>query len=157
MAMGRPSIYSQELAVTICDRLIHGEGLRAICRDDAMPSISTVIDWIKNKDDFSAQYAKARELQAELLLDEILEIADDSSQDTIDTANGKIANTEFIARSRLRVDTRKWAMGKMSRKFNDKIIQEVTGANGDPISLLLTQVQGNSLGVSQTTADDDED
>jgi len=133
MAMGRPSIYSQELAVTICDRLIHGEGLRAICRDDAMPSISTVIDWIKNKDDFSAQYARARELQAELLLDEILEIADDSSQDAIDTANGKVANTEFIARSRLRVDTRKWAMGKMSRKFNDKIIQEVTGANGDPI------------------------
>ena len=156
MAMGRPSIYSQELAATICDRLIYGEGLRAICRDDAMPSISTVIDWIKNKDDFSAQYAKARELQAELLLDEILEIADDSSQDTIDTANGKIANTEFIARSRLRVDTRKWAMGKMSRKFNDKIIQEVTGANGDPISLLLTQVQGNSLGVSQSTADDDD-
>jgi len=92
-----------------------------------------VIDWIKNKDDFSAQYARARELQAELLLDEILEIADDSSQDAIDTANGKVANTEFIARSRLRVDTRKWAMGKMSRKFNDKIIQEVTGANGDPI------------------------
>lgn len=157
MAMGRPSIYSQELAANICDRLIHGEGLRAICRDDAMPAISTVIDWIKSKDEFSAQYAKARELQAELLLDEILEIADDSSQDTIDTANGKIANTEFIARSRLRVDTRKWAMGKMSRKFNDKIIQEVTGANGDPISLLLTQVQGNSLGVSQSTADDDED
>ena len=36
-------------------------------------------------------------------------------------------------------------------------LHEVTGANGDPISLLLTQVQGNSLGVSQSTADDDED
>ena len=36
-------------------------------------------------------------------------------------------------------------------------VQEHTGANGDPISLLLTQVQGNSLGVSQLTADDDED
>jgi hypothetical protein len=133
MAMGRPSIYSQELAATICDRLIHGEGLRAICRDDDMPALSTVIDWIKNKQDFSVQYTKARELQAELMLDDILEIADDSSQDAIDTANGKVANTEFIARSRLRVDTRKWAMGKMSRKFNDKIIQEVTGANGDAI------------------------
>lgn len=65
MAGGRPSIYSQELAATICERLIHGEGLRAICRDDAMPSISTVIDWIKDKQEFSAQYARARELQAE--------------------------------------------------------------------------------------------
>lgn len=156
MAFGRPSIYSQELAATICERLIYGEGLRAICRDDDMPAISTVIDWIKNKDDFSAQYARARELQAELLLDEILEIADDSSKDVVDTGLGKVVDHEVIARSRLRVDTRKWAMGKMSRKFNDKIIQEVTGANGDPISLLLTQIQGNSLGVSQSTAGDDD-
>ena len=43
MAGGRPSIYNQELAATICERLIYGEGLRAICRDDAMPNISTVI------------------------------------------------------------------------------------------------------------------
>jgi hypothetical protein len=138
VAFGRPSIYSQELAATICERLIYGEGLRAICRDDDMPSISTVIDWIKNKDDFSAQYARARELQAELLLDEILEIADDSSKDMVDTGIGKVVDHEVIQRARLRVDTRKWAMGKMSRKFNDKIIQEHTGANGGSIQVNTT-------------------
>jgi hypothetical protein len=46
---------------------------------------------------------------------------------------------------------------KTQAGWKETNLHEVTGANGDPISLLLTQVQGNSLGVSQTTADDDED
>ena len=46
---------------------------------------------------------------------------------------------------------------KTQAGWKETNVQEHTGANGDPISLLLTQVQGNSLGVSQSTADDDED
>ena len=46
---------------------------------------------------------------------------------------------------------------KTQAGWKETNVQEVTGANGDPISLLITQVQGNSLGVCQTTADDDED
>ena len=38
--------------------------------------------------------------------------------------------------------------------LSDKVQNEHTGANGDPISLLITQIQGNSLGVSQSTAND---
>ena len=45
---------------------------------------------------------------------------------------------------------------KTQAGWKETNVQEVTGANGDPISLLLTQVQGNSLGVSQLTADDDD-
>ena len=45
---------------------------------------------------------------------------------------------------------------KTQAGWKETNVQEVTGANGDPISLLLTQVQGNSLGVSQSTADDDD-
>ena len=45
---------------------------------------------------------------------------------------------------------------KTQAGWKETNVQEHTGANGDPISLLLTQVQGNSLGVSQSTADDDD-
>ena len=45
---------------------------------------------------------------------------------------------------------------KTQAGWKETNLHEVTGANGDPISLLLTQVQGNSLGVSQSTADDDD-
>ncbi len=139
MAGGRPSIYSKELSNIICDRLILGESLRSICRDDAMPNLSTVVDWIKSNNEFSAQYATARELQAELIIDEILDIADDSSKDVVNTDLGKIVDQEVIQRARLRVDTRKWLIGKMyPKKYGEKITQEITGKDGKPIQQAIT-------------------
>jgi hypothetical protein len=41
---------------------------------------------------------------------------------------------EWIARSRLRVDARKWVAAKLKpKKYADKITNEHTGANGGPI------------------------
>jgi hypothetical protein len=147
------------MADIICERIAKGESLRKICLDDNMPAHSTILKWLRDIDGFSSQYARAREDQAEFYLDEIIAISDESSQDKIANEDGtERTDSEAIQRSKLRVDTRKWAMAKLApKKYGDKITQEVTGANGDPISLLLTQVQGNSLGVSQSTADDDED
>lgn len=56
------------------------------------------------------------------MAEDILEIADNSSQDEIETPDGRIVvNNEFIQRSRLRVDTRKWLMAKMKPKvYGDK-------------------------------------
>ena len=45
-------------------------------------------------------------------------------------------SADVIARNRLRIDTRKWILSKMLPKvYGDKLIQEVTGANGGPIAL----------------------
>ena len=157
--MSQVSSFTQEMADIICERIAKGESLRKICLDDNMPAHSTILKWLRDIDGFSSQYARAREDQAEFYLDEIIAISDESSQDKIANEDGtERTDSEAIQRSKLRVDTRKWAMAKLApKKYGDKITQEVTGANGDPISLLLTQVQGNSLGVSQLTADDDED
>lgn len=124
---GRPSSYSAELAETICDRLAEGESLRAICASEGMPHKKTVLRWLRNDEAFRAQYAQAREEQAEHLLDEIFAIADDTTNDTEYGDAGPKANTEWIARSRLRVDTRKWAMSKLApKKYGDKL--DVTSA-----------------------------
>ena len=54
----------------------------------------------------------------ETLIDEIIDIADDASQDINITEKGKeICNSEFIARSRLRIDTRKWLASKLAPKI----------------------------------------
>lgn len=120
--MGRPSDYSQDTAAAICARLADGESLRSICRDDAMPDGSTVFRWIAAHEEFRKQYALAREAQADTLADEILEIADDTSGDTTYGENGERADTEWIARSRLRVDARKWLASKMApKKYGDKL------------------------------------
>ena len=157
--MSQVSSFTQEMADIICERIAKGESLRKICLDKDTPSHTTILKWLREIDGFASQYARAREDQAEFYLDEIIAISDESSQDKIANEDGtERTDSEAIQRSKLRVDTRKWAMAKLApKKYGDKITQEVTGANGDPISLLLTQVQGNSLGVSQLTADDDED
>ena len=156
--MSQVSSFTQEMADIICERIAKGESLRKICLDKDTPSHTTILKWLREIEGFASQYARAREDQAEFYLDEIIAISDESSQDKVANEDGtEPTDSEAIQRSKLRVDTRKWAMSKLApKKYGDKITQEVTGANGDPISLLLTQVQGNSLGVSQSTADDDD-
>ncbi len=122
---GRPSLYTEALAAKICRRLADGEPLRSICRDKVMPDKATVLRWLadKAKADFRDQYAHAREMQADALFDEVLEIADDVSGDWSTDKDGKKSlDHEHVQRSRLRVDTRKWAAGKMApKRYGDKL------------------------------------
>jgi hypothetical protein len=123
MPRGRPSIYSQELADRICERLASGESLRAICADDGMPDGKTVRNWLSDKPDFVLQYARAREDQAEAHADRIIEIADD---ETID-ANHK----------RIMVDARKWVASKLKpKRYGDKLDLEHKGEVGLTVNVV---------------------
>jgi transposase-like protein len=137
---GRPSTFTQEIAASICERLSAGESLRAICRDESMPAQSTVFLWLSKHREFSEQYARARETQADAMAEEILDIADDDSGDRIEANEGaERLNSEFVQRSRLRVDTRKWLMSKLApKKYGDKITQEQTGEGGGPVRQEVT-------------------
>jgi hypothetical protein len=134
---GRPSIFSQELADTICERLADGESLRRICEDETMPAKSTVFRWLAADKSFQDQYTRAREVQADSWADDILDISDDGANDTYTDGDGnERTNQDVIARSRLRVDTRKWLMARMApKKYGDKITQEVTGSDGGPVQV----------------------
>ena len=70
--------YSTEIAETICHRLARGESLRAICADPTMPARATVFRWLARNEEFRRRYALAHDCLAEDLMDEILEIVDDS-------------------------------------------------------------------------------
>ncbi len=130
---GRPSLYTEPLAAKICRRLAQGESLRAICADKAMPSAETVRRWLIDNEDFCAQYVRAREVQADRFAEEILEIADDASDDwSTDKDGKKTLDHEHVQRSRLRIDTRKWLMARMApKKYGDKM--QHTGEGGGPI------------------------
>jgi len=126
--MARPSDYTQEIADTICERLADGESLRAICSEDEMPNKATVFRWLSKHTEFSDQYARARDEQAETLFDEILDIADDGRNDWIerqDDEGGNMGwreNGEALRRSQLRIDARKWMAGKLKpKKYSDKL------------------------------------
>jgi len=127
---GRPSLYSETLAQKICHRLSDGESLRSICKDEDMPTAKTVVGWaLDQKHPFCEQYAIARRIQAELMIDEIRSIADDSTQDYVLGPKGLQPDTEHINRSRLRVDTRKWIACKVLPKiYGDKLQTEHSGS-----------------------------
>lgn len=50
---GRPSLYSEDMARTICTRIVMGESVRRICRDPIMPNMDTVMGWLHDKPGFS--------------------------------------------------------------------------------------------------------
>ena len=121
MPAGRPSEFNQSIANTICTRLIHGESLRSICRDDDMPDVSTVYYWIHDYPEFSKQYDKAKMEQIDTFADEIIEIADDSTNDFYEKKlkSGDVSvvgDMELVNRAKLRVETRKWVAERMKPK-----------------------------------------
>ena len=140
--MGRPSTYSEKVANAVCKALSDGESLRAYCRKDDTPCMTTVMKWLRDVPDFAQQYAHARELQAEAMLDEIIEIADNCTDDVqflvADDESGEGAKASIkhsaIQRARVQIDARKWVMGKMApKKYSDKLLTEHSGLDGGPI------------------------
>src|SRR5262249_46512908 len=113
------------LANAICEALVEGRSLRSICTDEDMPGRSTVFRWLEEHAEFRVLYARARTVQAETFFDETIEIADDARNDWMERRTQKdvswVANGENIQRSKLRIDTRKWVVAKLSpKKYGDK-------------------------------------
>lgn len=147
--MGRKSGYSPELTDKICVRIMDGESLRSICREDDMPAISTVMYWLLEFPEFQSKYDFARKVQAEVDFDDIREIADTPKMGTKMTskpgADGKtITETitgDMIEHRRLQVDARKWRLARMNpKKFGEKLHQEHSGPDGKPIEFSETSL-----------------
>lgn len=142
--MGRPSSYTPEIADKICELLADGKSLNSICKGDEFPTRATVCNWLADADrngalspykEFFDKYLRARELQADTIFDECLEIADDDSLDVGFDDEGKpFVKGENIQRAKLRVDTRMRMAGKLKpKKYGDRQVTEVTGADGGAI------------------------
>lgn len=147
---GRPTQYTPEVAEAICERLATGETLRSICRDEDMPHESTVRAWAtkdfkadpddENEEGFYTQYARARDLGLDAMADELLEIADDGTNDWQDRLDGdgnptgqKVVDHEHVTRSRLRVDSRKWYLSKLApKRYGERIAQQMLDREGEP-------------------------
>lgn len=126
---GRPSIFTKELSDLICKRIAQGESVRSICKEEKMPNADTIYAWLleDDKKEFSDKYARARNIQAELMFEELLEIADDGTNDwmTLTRRDGSeisVEDREVVNRSKLRVDTRKWYLSKvLPKKYGEKV------------------------------------
>ena len=141
---GRPSTYNEEIAAEICARLSLGRSLRSICRDEDMPENRTVFLWLAKHPEFVQQYARAREVQADALFDEALDIADTPvvGVKTVTKATGvETTEGDMIEHRRLQIDTRKWIAGKLRpKKYGDRSQMEISGPDGGPIQSEATVI-----------------
>lgn len=140
--------YSDKRRETVFNKIITeiadiGTPLRTILKRKGMPSSSTFFIWLNEDDELSKRYARAKEVQAEALADEIIEIADDGSNDYMTIVKGdkeyNVENKEVTNRSRLRVDARKWLLSKtLPKKYGDRIDITTDGEKvGGSIPLVL--------------------
>ena len=106
----------QAIMDEICLRLVDGESLRKICRDDHMPSPALICKWLANDEngELREQYARAKAEQADTIFQEVLDIADNATNEDVQVA-------------RLQIDARKWMAGKLKPKvYGDKMQNETT-------------------------------
>jgi hypothetical protein len=112
--VGRPSKYNEALAIEICEQLMAGESLVAICQRDDMPNRITVVRWMDRDPDFATMIFKARATQADLMDDLVLEIA-------------KNCKYETAAADAVRLKALSWRAARLNAKrYGEKTSQEVT-------------------------------
>ncbi|MBX9609702.1 MAG: terminase small subunit protein [Gammaproteobacteria bacterium] len=158
---GRPSKLTQELIDEICLRLVQPRSLRSISEDPDMPSWQTLLTWLlmANRPNppelhkqFLDQYTLAREVQQEVNLDDVLDIADDGRNDWMERKDkdgnvlGYAVNNEAIQRSKLRVDARLSIAAKMlPKKYGVKVDLTARGDTENPLVAVVRQASATPL------------
>ena len=127
MPAGRPTDYTQELAIRLCSEIALGRSLRKVCLEDWSPCMSTIFRWLLTNKEFKEQYAIASQQKADAHADEIQDLADDVELDQM-----------AIAKAKLQIDTRKWIASKLKpKKYGEKI--EVGGDQENPVGISVIE------------------
>jgi hypothetical protein len=117
--------YTPQLAAKICARIAAGDPIRTIAASARMPRSSTIYQWLTTREDFRLLYAAACEELADVLADQMLSIADDSSGDFSPPAKGAMARApdrEALARAKLRIETRRWRAARLApHRYGDRV------------------------------------
>lgn len=113
----------KEIVDFVCNEIAEGKSLRSVFNNnDHLPNRDTFFNWIDNDKEKSDQYARAMELRQEVIFEDILSISDNQEDDVITVDDKEVVNHNVIQRARLRVDSRKWMLGKMNpKKYGDKL------------------------------------
>ena len=148
MPAGRPEVWTPEKRQEAIDKILgriatSRDSLRTICtKDEELPNVETFFGWLRGDEALNEQYAKAKEAQTEVLSEEMVDIADDATNDYMEAKGDEGVswrlNGEHIQRSKLRIETRKWLLGKLRpKKYGDFTRNEVSGPDGKALAFQL--------------------
>jgi len=104
----------------ICERIISGESLNKICRDEHMPHIVTVIRWLNGDDEHAKSIARARVFHSDKLYEDIQDVTKKIEDGELDPQAGKAV-----------IWAKQWSAGRMSpRKFGERILTDHISSDG---------------------------
>jgi hypothetical protein len=129
--------YTKEQKINIFNSIIsvmeNGASLRSAIIEvkdtlDKSICIKTFDNWINEDEELLQQYTRAKDSRTDVIFEEILAIADSQEGDIIKKDGVDVVNHDVINRARLRIDARKWMLGKMNkRKYGDAIDMTTDG------------------------------
>lgn len=121
----RPAVkYSRELAQEIADAVsMSSYGLDRLCAmNQHWPRKLSIIHWRQRHEEFRQMMAEADKARAEMLIGELIEIADDTSNDFIEIDGRMVPNPAAPGLKKVRCDVRKWVIAKLHpQKYGDKL------------------------------------
>jgi transposase-like protein len=128
--VGRPTDYTKELGDAFCVRVADDEGVAAICRDEGMPSRTTIYKWLREHTEFAHNYARARNDQGHTVADEMREVRRKVEDGTLDPAAARVI-----------MDSLKWEAGKRNPKSYGEKVALIGGDEGDaPIKVVQRRI-----------------
>jgi len=135
--MGRRSTYSLKTADAIVHWIAEGKPLREFCRQNDL-AWSTVYDWLEAQPDFAVRFARAREIGADAIAAQALEIADTPVEGVRTEIGGKDGPKEvredMLGHRKLQVETRLKLLAKwFPQKYGEKTEHTING----PVTLDL--------------------
>ena len=132
--------YSEKLRDEIAQLIAQGYSMKSIGKMDNMPEFSTLWKWRQDYEDFNRAYWIAKQWCADIYAEEIIEIADDASEDFKPGKDGDLVfSNDNINRAKLKIDARKWASAKlMPKRYSDRVQQELFGKDGGEIETKAT-------------------
>jgi hypothetical protein len=137
--MGRKSTYSQKVADAIVAWISLGKPLREFCRLNEL-AWSTVYDWLEAQPEFAVRFARARDVGADAIAEQALEIADTPLEGVrTETTSGedgctKEVREDMLGHRKLQVETRLKLLAKwFPQKYGDKTEHTING----PVTLDL--------------------
>lgn len=115
-----------EVIDQICEKVAGGALMKVAC-EEAFITTYQFYRWILKDPVVKEMYDEARTIQAEAMMDDMMEVADDDTNDTFEDDDGVMRpNNAAVTRARIRLEQRRWQVAKMvPRRFSEKTFAEV--------------------------------
>jgi hypothetical protein len=162
--VGRPTDYCPEIVERFCHAVAtNRKSIKSICKeDDSLPSHESIFTWLYKYPEFLDLYSHAKEAQQELVADEVLDIADDGTNDYVERIiKGRpvtVFDREHVQRSKLRVEARQWDLERLAaKKYGKKSEQTLRISPLESMSQEELLNKARELGLVVSSSEDGDD